>query len=192
VWRDEHLVATGTARIELICFRDGGPMPIVIDGAVAGIVRAGDVVQRLSDHPAGLTALLPQLEDGAAPGEALKDSDAQQLICFALTVSDYWATKALDRVEQGTTSASVLAALREYVDAVEHPQSLRHRALRTLRRGNGATEKAPPTPIEISWTLLNTAVDTGTPDKDAVVPDSCQMQTSSKARNGPHRTPPAP
>jgi hypothetical protein len=131
VWRDEHLVATAIAQIEMICKRDADPRSsaIVLRGGIdRDQVRPGDLVRRLVDHPDGLTALLPLLET-PLDRAGLQDHEAQQLVLYALTSwSDWWVGKALDWIEHGVRNDAVAAAARQVSEDPRFAQEMRHRA----------------------------------------------------------------
>jgi hypothetical protein len=58
----------------------------------------------------------------------------EDLIRFALGLSDYWADKALDWLESGGPVEAVKDDLRRLVDDRKRPQPLQDRALRALDR----------------------------------------------------------
>ena len=77
--------------------------------------------------------LLQHLEHprAAAP---LDQETAAELVAYALTSwSDWWASKALDWVDQGVHSAAVLAALDQTARDQRYSQATRHRAWRMVK-----------------------------------------------------------
>jgi hypothetical protein len=85
---------------------------------------------RTPEHP--LLPFLVDLESSYDPS-AVSDYDPQDLIRYALGLSDYWAGLALGWLDEGAPSDYLGSALLELEGQRSRPQSLRHSA-RRLRK----------------------------------------------------------
>ena len=79
--------------------------------------------------------MLPFLVDLESPydPEAVSDYDPQELVRYALGASDYWASLALEWLDQGVPARGVESALLELEGQESRAQALRHHA-RRLRK----------------------------------------------------------
>lgn len=75
-----------------------------------------------------LRSLLPLLKSPREDAE-LDEAAAQRLVAYGATAwSDWWASKALDWVDQGVWSEEVAEALRSCAQNKLYSQGTRHRA----------------------------------------------------------------
>ena len=80
-----------------------------------------------------LRSLLPMLEHPRSESE-LDASTSIRLVAFALTSwSDWWASNALNWVDQGVMADQVTEALRSCAQDGRYSQQTRHRAWRYLK-----------------------------------------------------------
>jgi hypothetical protein len=78
--------------------------------------------------PGDLTAQLPRLESARSEAD-LDDRQAARLVAFGLTAwSDWWASKALDWVDQGVWDQAIEQALGSCAQDERYSQATRHRA----------------------------------------------------------------
>jgi len=83
-----------------------------------------------------LRDLLPLLEHPRIES-GLADADARRLVAYGATAwSDWWASKALDWVEQGVSGDEVTEALRQCSQNKAYTQSTRHRAWQHVKHGD--------------------------------------------------------
>jgi hypothetical protein len=93
----------------------------------------------MSSEPADLRSLLPLLERSRSESE-LDAATSIRLVAFGLTSwSDWWASHALNWVDQGVMADQVTEALRLCAQNDRYSQQTRHRAWRYLKARDGDT-----------------------------------------------------
>jgi hypothetical protein len=107
----------------------------------AAEARRGDT-DAVPDAPFDdLRSLLPLLESPRQDA-GLDEDTACRLVAYGATAwSDWWASKALDWVDQGVWGVSVAEALRSCSQNALYSQATRHRAWHYVKPG-----AEPPTP----------------------------------------------
>jgi hypothetical protein len=94
------------------------------------VARSAMPVGMREDQAVSLDPMLPylvQLENAYDPKRSL-EYDPYELVRFALTMSGYWADKALDWLSSGLPATPVASELRLAADDKRLPQRVRHRA----------------------------------------------------------------
>lgn len=87
----------------------------------------------MSEAQEDLRSLLPLLERPRGEAE-LDDATARRLVAYGATAwSDWWASKALDWVDQGVWDDAVAEALGRTAQDKTYSQATRHRAWRYIK-----------------------------------------------------------
>lgn len=126
-WRDGRRPDPDEAAAAVIYYAENDAYLPVTDGG------GGPMPPTVSDPQEDLRSLLPLLERPRVES-ALDDAAARRLVAFGLTAwSDWWASKALDWVDQGVWDDAVAEALGRAAQDQTYSQATRHRAWRYVK-----------------------------------------------------------